>query len=246
MSAWNPAVVARVQPSAVLSPSILAADLLCLGEQVRAVEDVAAWLHVDVMDNHFVRNIAGGPALVTTLAAVTTLALDCHLMIRCADRFAPEYVGAGASSVTFHAEAARDAIATARAVRRAGGRVGVALNPETPLSTCHRLIEEIDILLVLTVSPGFGGQTFRHDLVPKIAAARQLINDAEAPVRLQVDGGIDETTIRVCSQAGADAFVAGTAVFGQGDAAEAARRLLSRVGAAKASPPGLLDESGRG
>jgi ribulose-phosphate 3-epimerase len=206
---------------AKLAPSILSADFAHLADEAARVAGVADLLHVDVMDNHFVPNLTLGPVVVEALRRATTLPLDLHLMIEDPDRWAPGYVEAGASLVTFHVEAARDPVQTARAIRAAGGRAGLALKPGTPLAPYTELLNEFDMVLVMTVEPGFGGQAFLDAMLPKVAEARRAIAALDLAIWLEVDGGIDAATAAQCAEAGADVFVAGSAVYGAADPAAA-------------------------
>jgi ribulose-phosphate 3-epimerase len=203
-----------------ISPSLLSADFARLADEAQAVADVADWLHVDVMDNHFVPNLTIGLPVVERLRAATSLPLDCHLMIEDPDRWAPDYAEAGAQSVTFHAEAAAAPIRLAREIRKAGARAGLALRPATAVEPYADLLPEIDMLLIMTVEPGFGGQEFLDVVLPKIRRARQLLGAGDR-VWLQVDGGVTVDTIGRCAEAGADVFVAGSSVYGQDDPAKA-------------------------
>jgi ribulose-phosphate 3-epimerase len=200
-----------------IAPSILSADFTRLADEVEAIADAADWVHVDVMDNHFVPNLTLGLPVVERLAAVSRLPLDCHLMIEDPDRWAPAYAEAGASSVTFHVEAAHAPVRLARELRAAGARAGLALKPATPVEPYADLLPELDMLLLMTVEPGFGGQSFLDVVLPKIARARALLRDQESSVWLQVDGGISEATIERAAAAGADVFVAGSAVYSADD-----------------------------
>ncbi|MGK5553696.1 ribulose-phosphate 3-epimerase [Actinomadura kijaniata] len=217
-----------------ISPSILSADFANLGADVERVADAADWVHVDVMDNHFVPNLTLGLPVVEALLKSSRLPLDCHLMIEDPDRWAPAYAEAGAGSVTIHAEAARAPVRTLRAIRAAGARASLGINPGTAVETYADLLGEVDMLLLMTVEPGFGGQRFLDMVLPKVRRARQLIRDAGKPVWLQVDGGVSAETIERCAEAGADVFVAGSAVYNADDPAEAVRKLRAQAEAATA------------
>jgi ribulose-phosphate 3-epimerase len=208
-----------------ISPSLLGGDLARLAEECAAVAPAADWLHVDVMDNHFVPNLTVGLPVVESLVRQVSLPVDCHLMITDPDRWAPGYAEAGARSVTFHVEAAAAPVRLARALRAAGARAGMALKPATPVEPYEDLLGELDMLLVMTVEPGFAGQAFLPNVLPKLRRARQAIAKAGLEVWLQVDGGVDERTILECARAGADVFVAGSAVFSADDPAAAVHRL---------------------
>jgi len=210
----------------LISPSILAADFARLADEVSAVATTADWIHVDVMDNHFVPNLTLGLPVVTALLAHTSCPLDCHLMIDDPDRWAPGYAEAGAGSVTFHVEAASEPRRVARSIRAAGARAGMALKPGTPFAPYEALLPDVDLVLVMTVEPGFGGQSFRADVLPKVRAVRAALRGRkDLDVWVQVDGGVDDETIVACAEAGANVFVAGTAVFGAAEPAEAVERL---------------------
>jgi ribulose-phosphate 3-epimerase len=208
-----------------IAPSILSADFSRLAEDCLRVAEVADWLHVDVMDNHFVPNLTVGLPIVQSLVTAVQTPLDCHLMIEDPDRWAPAYAEAGAGSVTFHAEAAHAPIRLARTIKAVGARAGLALSPATPVEPYADLFGEIDMLLIMTVEPGFSGQPFLDVVLPKIKRARALIGAADSAVWLQVDGGVCEATIDRCAEAGADVFVAGSAVFGADDPAAMVQRL---------------------
>jgi ribulose-phosphate 3-epimerase len=212
-----------------IAPSILAADFSRLADEVAALGDAADWVHVDVMDYHFVPNLTIGLPVVESLLKHTSLPLDCHLMIEDPDRWAPSYAEAGARSVTFHAEAAQAPVRLARTLRAAGARAGLGLRPATPVDSVASLLPEIDMLLLMTVEPGFGGQSFLDGMLPKIRRARELVRDGEYRVAVQVDGGVDDDTIGRCAEAGADVFVAGSSVYGADDPEQAARRLRERA-----------------
>jgi ribulose-phosphate 3-epimerase len=206
-----------------IAPSILSADFARLADEVAAVADSADWVHVDVMDNHFVPNLTLGLPVVEALLKTSALPIDCHLMIDEPDRWAPLYAEAGAGSVTFHVEAAAAPIRLARTLRSAGARAGMALKPATPVEPYVDLLPELDMLLLMTVEPGFGGQQFLDVVLPKIRRARQAIGDLD--IWLQVDGGVSADTIERCAEAGADVFVAGSAVYGAQDPSAAVTAL---------------------
>ena len=207
-----------------ISPSILSADFARLGEEIARVPD-ADWIHVDVMDNHFVPNLTLGLPVVESLRAATSTPLDCHLMITDPDRWAPGYAEAGAGSVTFHAEAVKAPVRLARTLRGLGARAGLAVNPATPITPYADLLPDLDMLLIMSVEPGFGGQPFLDMVLPKISEARAMVRRHGGDIWVQVDGGVSETTIERCAAAGADVFVAGSAVFGADDPDRMVRRL---------------------
>ncbi len=210
-----------------MAPSILAADFARLADEAAAVASVADWLHVDVMDGHFVPNLTIGLPVVEALSKHASLPLDCHLMIEDPDRWATGYAEAGARSVTIHAEAVQSPVRTLRMIRAAGSRAGLAVNPGTAVEPYADLLGEVDMLLLMTVEPGFGGQPFLDLVLPKIRRAADLIARRGGSIWLQVDGGVSAETIGRCAEAGADVFVAGSAVFGADDPAEAVNGLRS-------------------
>ncbi|MDQ1712471.1 MAG: ribulose-phosphate 3-epimerase [Frankiaceae bacterium] len=220
---------------AKLAPSILSADFARLADEAARVSGVADLLHVDVMDNHFVPNLTLGPVVVEALHRSTALPLDLHLMIEDPDRWAPGYVEVGASLVTFHVEAANDPVQTARAIRAAGGRAGLALKPGTPLAPYTEILNEFDMVLVMTVEPGFGGQAFIAEMLPKVAEARRAIAALDLDIWLEVDGGINADTAARCAEAGADVFVAGNAVFHADDPAAAGAAIKAAAARALAA-----------
>jgi len=218
-----------------ISPSILASDFTNLESELKRIAN-ADWAHVDVMDAHFVPNLTLGLPVVEALARVSPLPLDCHLMVDDPDRWAPRYAEAGASSVTFHIEAAREPTSLARNLRALGVRTGMALKPGTPFTPYADLLPELDMVLVMTVEPGFGGQSFMADQLPKVREVRQAVARCGGEIWVQVDGGVSATTIEACAEAGADVFVAGSAAFGAEDAAAAVDQLRALV--ARHSPAG--------
>jgi ribulose-phosphate 3-epimerase len=210
-----------------ISPSILSADFARLHDEVASVAESADWVHVDVMDNHFVPNLTLGLPVVESLVKSSSLPIDCHLMIEEPDRWAPSYVDAGAASVTFHVEAAQAPVRLARELRALGSRAGMALRPTTPVEPYEDMLDELDMLLLMTVEPGFGGQQFLDVVLPKIERARRMLSGRERSVWLQVDGGIGPETIERAAAAGADVFVAGSAVFTADDPGAMVARLRS-------------------
>jgi ribulose-phosphate 3-epimerase len=211
-----------------ISPSILSADFANLESELRRIAN-ADWAHVDVMDAHFVPNLTLGLPVVEALARVSPVPIDAHLMIEDPDLWAPRYAEAGCQSVTFHVEAARDPRTLARALRSAGARASMALKPATQFGPYEDLLPELDMVLVMTVEPGFGGQSFMADQMPKVREVRDAVRRHGGEIWVQVDGGVSADTIEQCADAGADVFVAGSAVYGADDAAAAVDELRARA-----------------
>jgi ribulose-phosphate 3-epimerase len=213
---------------ALISPSILSADFARLADEVQRIAD-ADWVHVDVMDAHFVPNLTLGLPVVQAIQAVSPVPLDCHLMIEDPERWAPGYAEAGARNVTVHAEACTDPRAVARDLRAAGALAGLALKPGTPLEAYLDVLPEFDTLLVMTVEPGFGGQSFMPEVLPKVREARRLVETGHLRLFVEVDGGINADTIEQAAEAGADVFVAGSAVYGAEDPGKAIAALRAQA-----------------
>lgn len=215
-----------------ISPSILSSDFGHLVAECERVSSTADWIHVDVMDNHFVPNLTLGLPIVESLIGKISLPIDCHLMISDADRWAPGYAEAGADSVTFHVEAAANPLQVAKDIRAQGARAGLALKPGTALEDYVDLLPHLDMLLIMTVEPGFGGQSFMADQMGKVRKARELIKAGDLDVWIQVDGGVSAATIQECADAGADTFVAGSAVYQSADPAKVVSTLRELANAA--------------
>ena len=208
----------------LVAPSILAADFSRLAEETKRVEAGGAdWIHLDVMDGHFVPNLTIGPQVVSSLRPVTALPLDVHLMIERPQEYIPIFVKAGADRVTFHAEAAHDVAQVAKLIRKLGAKAGIALRPQTGIDLLRPALEEVDLALMMTVNPGFGGQAFMPEVLPKIEALRKIF-----PRHIQVDGGINYETAKSAQSAGADVMVAGTYIFRAADAGQAIAALKGK------------------
>ncbi|WP_078547212.1 ribulose-phosphate 3-epimerase [Litchfieldia alkalitelluris] len=201
-----------------IAPSILSADFAKLGEEILDVEKGGADLiHVDVMDGHFVPNITIGPLVVNAIRPITTLPLDVHLMIENPDQYIPEFAKAGADYITVHVEACRHLHRTISLIKSFGIKAGVVLNPATPVATIQHIIEDIDMILFMTVNPGFGGQSFIESVLPKIREASALIKEKGLNIDIEVDGGVNEKTAKLCVDAGATILVAGSAIYNNED-----------------------------
>ena len=205
----------------LLAPSVLSADFSRLGEEVKAVEKAGAdWIHIDVMDGHFVPNITIGPLVVSALDRVTDLPLDVHLMIENPDLFLDDFIDAGSHTIVVHAEAATHLQRTLSYIRQRDCMAGVSLNPATPLNVLDHVLPDLDLVLIMSVNPGFGGQSFIPQILDKISDLRDILDSFQRDILLQVDGGVKVDNIGEIASAGADVFVAGSAVFGSGDYAE--------------------------
>ncbi len=201
-----------------IAPSILSADFARLGDEIRAIDAAGAdYVHVDVMDGHFVPNITIGPLIVEAIRPETELPLDVHLMIENPDQYIPQFAKAGADIIVVHAEAATHLHRSVQLIKSLGKKAGVSLNPATPLAALEVILPDIDLALLMTVNPGFGGQSFIETCLPKIRALRKMIDDLGKPIELEVDGGVKVDNIEQVAAAGADVFVAGSAVFGADD-----------------------------
>lgn len=213
-----------------IAPSILSADFCRLGEEIRAVEAAGAdYIHVDVMDGHFVPNITIGPLVVAAARKITRLPLDVHLMIENPDRYIPDFAAAGADIIVVHAEASIHLHRSIQLIKSLGKKAGVSLNPATPLNYLEYVLADLDLVLLMTVNPGFGGQSFIEEAIPKIKALRAMLDKRGLETELEVDGGVKIDNIARISHAGADVFVAGSAVFGSSDYAATIKALKAQA-----------------
>ena len=217
--------------SIIISPSILSADFARLGEEVKAVIGAGAdWIHFDVMDNHYVPNLTIGPLVCEALRkAGVTAPIDVHLMISPVDALVPDFAKAGATYISFHPEATRHVDRTIALIRDSGCRPGIVFNPATPLDWLDYVIEEIDLILIMSVNPGFGGQKFIPQALHKLTQARARIEAAGRDIRLQIDGGVKVDNAREIARAGADTFVAGSAIFGSADYAKTIKAMRAQI-----------------
>ncbi len=212
----------------LIAPSILSADFTRLGEEIRAVQEAGAdWIHIDVMDGHFVPNITIGPLIVTAVKKVAKVPLDVHLMISDPDRYLEDFQAAGADILTVHAEAACHLHRTLTRIRELGMKAGAALNPSTGLGSIEYVLAELDVVMLMTVNPGFGGQSFIRAMLPKVMALKQMIDRSAYDILIEVDGGVSPETAPDLARNGADIFVAGSAVFGHSPYGEVIQRLKS-------------------
>jgi ribulose-phosphate 3-epimerase len=217
-----------------IAPSILSADFSRLGEEIKAVEKAGADLiHVDVMDGHYVPNITIGPGVVSSLRKTTSLPFDVHLMIEDPDRYIDAFVDAGSNIITVHAEAVIHLHRTVNYIKGKGVKAGVSLNPSTPLACVEEILPDIDLLLIMTVNPGFGGQKFISGMLPKIRKARELAQTRGLKLAIEVDGGVTAENIGTLAEAGADIFVAGAAIFGSASYSDTINRMKAILGGVK-------------
>jgi ribulose-phosphate 3-epimerase len=213
-----------------IAPSILSADFCRLGEEIRTVEAAGAdYIHIDVMDGHFVPNITIGPFVVEAVRKITSLPLDVHLMIENPDRFIPDFAAAGADIIVVHAEASTHLHRSIQLIKSLGKRAGVSLNPATPLNLLEYVLADLDLVVLMTVNPGFGGQSFIEQCIPKIKSLRAMLDKRGLEAELEIDGGVKVDNIARISHAGADVFVAGSAVFGSGDYAATIKALKAQA-----------------
>ena len=214
-----------------IAPSILSADFSKLGEEILAVEAAGAdWIHIDVMDGHFVPNITIGPGPVASLRKITRLPFDVHLMIENPDQYIDSFAAAGSDIITVHVEAARHLHRTIAQIKEKGIKAGVSLNPATPLAQVEPIMSDVDVLLIMTVNPGFGGQKFINSILPKIQKAHEMVKAISPHVSIEVDGGVTIDNIKAIAEAGADVMVAGASVFGSGNYEQTIRTMKTILG----------------
>jgi ribulose-phosphate 3-epimerase len=216
-----------------IAPSILSADFSRLKDEIQAVEAAGAdWLHVDVMDGHFVPNITIGPVVVESIRKVTQIPLDVHLMITDPDKYAPEFIKAGADWVSVHPDTCKKPTATLQQIRRQGAKAAIAVNPDVPIENVESYFADSDMILMMTVFPGFGGQAFIADVLPKIAQARKIIDQRNLPILIEADGGIKTDNIDLVVRTGAEVIVSGSGIFKTPDYVDTIRRMRQAVGQA--------------
>lgn len=209
-----------------IAPSILSADFSKLGEEIKEVEQGGAdYIHVDVMDGHFVPNITIGPLIVKSIRPITNLPLDVHLMIANPDQYIPEFAKAGADIISVHVEACPHLHRTIHLIKEQGKKAGVVLNPATPVETIQHILHDVDLVLLMTVNPGFGGQSFIPSVLPKIKQIRQMVDDLGLPIEIEVDGGVNQDTAKQCIEAGANVLVAGSAIYNKENRKEAIQQI---------------------
>ena len=209
-----------------IAPSILSADFCRLSDEIQAVESAGAdWLHIDVMDGHFVPNITIGPVVVESIRKVTRLPLDVHLMIADPDKFAPEFIKAGADWVSIHPDTCKDPVTTLKKIRELGAKASIAVNPDVPLSKIEACLSQLDMILMMTVFPGFAGQAFIEDVLPKIEKAKEIIAQRKLPILIEADGGIKADNIHRVLAAGAEVIVSGSGIFRTPDYAATIRKM---------------------
>ena len=218
----------------IIAPSILSADFSTLGDEIKAVEAAGAgWIHIDVMDGQFVPNLTYGPIIVTACKKVTDLPLDVHLMIEKPDQLIPEFVKAGADWISVHAEACTHLHRSIQLIKSLGAKAGVALNPATPISAIEWVLDELDFVVIMSVNPGFGGQSFIENSLDKVREIKRMIQERGLSTLIQIDGGVNKKTIRTIAEAGVDSFVAGSAIFGSDNYAETIATFNKEIGDVK-------------
>lgn len=209
-----------------IAPSILSADFSRLGDEIRAVEEAGAeWIHIDVMDGHYVSNITIGPVVVEAIRKVTRLPLDVHLMITDPDKYGPEFIKAGADWISIHPETCEEPKTSLKKIRELGAKASIAVNPDVPLDQVERYLPDIDMVLMMTVFPGFAGQAFIEDVLPKIEKAKKVIEQRKLPILIEADGGIKADNIARVVEAGAEVIVSGSGIFKTSDYADTIRRM---------------------